>query len=242
MKKVSLLSLLTVLALSTTAGAHTENPFYMPAEGKVYSKTTIEMGDQFKDADDSTLTIRETLGYGITDRLSVDGSFEYLMDSYMGDDAYKEDGLGQFNLGLKYRYLTGSMLGDAYINYGTSMDEDVWYKNNTYTVGTKLGVRHADYAVAGVVEYRFVDADDDDYNQFVVGVDSMYQFNNMWSANLSLNYEMMDDFHGDDVDDPLYLKPQVNLTTSAGTVSAYYKTDVMGDYEDSFGVKYGVQF
>ncbi|MDE6223916.1 MAG: hypothetical protein K2M23_00385 [Alphaproteobacteria bacterium] len=73
MKKVSLLSLLTVLAISTTAGAHTENPFYMPAEGKGYSKTTIEMGDQLKGVEDSTLTVRETLGYGITDRLSVDG-------------------------------------------------------------------------------------------------------------------------------------------------------------------------
>lgn len=242
MKKVSLLSLLTVLALSTTAGAHTENPFYMPAEGKGYSKTTIEMGDQLKDVPDSTLTVRETLGYGITDRLSVDGSIEYLKDSYLGDSWDKEDGLGQFNLGLKYRYLKGSMLGDAYINYGTSMNEDVWYKNNTYTLGTKVGVRHSDYEVAGVAEYRFVDADDDDYNQFAVGVESMYKFNKTWSANLSLNYEMMDDFYGDDVDDPLFLKPQVNLTTSAGTVSAYYKTDVMGDFEDAFGVKYGVQF
>ncbi|MBD5405171.1 hypothetical protein HDR59_01320 [bacterium] len=243
MKKVSLLSLLSVLAISTAAGAHTENPFYAPAEGKVYSITSVEMGDQFKGVDDSTLTIREKVGYGITNKLSVNGSIDYLFDSYMGE-AFEEDGLGMFNFGLTYRYLTGSMLADAYFNYGTSMDKDVWYDNNTLTFGTKFGKRTSKYAVAGLVEYRYVDdkAYNENYNQFEFGVEGMYQFNPTWSANLSLNYEMLDDFYGDDVDNPLYLKPQVNVTTSTGTISAYYKTDLAGDFEDAMGVKYGVQF
>ena len=241
MKKVSLLSLLSVLAISTAAGAHTENPFYAPAEGKVYSITSVEMGDQDKDAPETTLTIREKVGYGITNKLSVNGSIDYLFDSYMGDTGKEEDGLGMFNFGLTYRYLTGSMLADAYFNYGTSMDKDVWYDNNTLTFGTKFGKRTSKYAVAGLAQYSYVDdkENNENYNQFAFGVEGMYQFNPTWSANLSLEYDIMD---YEDEDDPLFLKPQVNVTTSAGTISAYYKTDLAGDFEDAMGVKYGVQF
>ncbi len=41
MKKVSLLSLLAVLAVSTAAQANVEDPLYAPAEGKFYSKTAV---------------------------------------------------------------------------------------------------------------------------------------------------------------------------------------------------------
>ena len=239
MKKVSLLSLLSVLAISTAAGAHTENPFYAPAEGRVYSITSVELGDQYKNAPDSTLSIREKVGYGITNRLNVSGSIDYLFDSFMGGQ--KEDGLGMFNFGLTYRYLTGSILADAWFNYGTSMDKDVWYDNNTLTFGTKFGKRTSKYAIAGLAQYSYVDdkAKNDNYNQFAFGVEGMYQFNRTWSANLSLEYDIMDD---DNLDDPLFFKPQVNVTTSVGTISAYYKTDLAGDYAEAMGVKYGVQF
>ena len=46
MKKVSLLSLLTVLAISTAAKANIENPLYTPAKGKIYSKTWGEYSDK----------------------------------------------------------------------------------------------------------------------------------------------------------------------------------------------------
>ncbi len=244
MKKVSLLSLLSVLAISTAVGAHTENPFYAPAEGKVYSITSVEMGDQFKGAEESTLTIREKVGYGITNRLNISGSVDYLFDSYAGEAEKEEDGLGMFNFGIAYRYFSGSMIGDAYFNYGTSMDKDVWYDNNTLTFGTKFGKRTSKYAIAGLAQYSYVDdkSENENYNQFAFGVEGMYQFNKTWSANLSLEYDMLDDENGKEVDDPLYFKPQVNVTTSAGTISAYYKTDLAGDYEESMGVKYGVQF
>ncbi len=228
MKKVSLLSLLAVLTISSVAGAHTENPFYMPAKDKVYSITEFN----YKDKDYS---FSEKVGYGITNNVEVYGSLGYAML-----DTSDENGFSDFNLGVKYRYLTGSMIGDVYAEYQTNIDDKIFGEYNQFNVGTVFGKRTNQYALAGKVEYNFVDPEvGDALNNFVFGAEGMYQFNNMWSANLGLEYLMLDQ---DNSDDPLYVTPQVNLTTNAGTFSVYYTTDIAADDENAFGLKYGVQF
>lgn len=111
MKKTLKLAAAAV-ALSTPAmAANLENPLYMPEQGAVYSKTGA--GVMYKIADDSAahvtknhngekefpiLRVSEDLGYGITDRLAVRGSFMYTQDDDIG-----RKGMNHGRLGAIYR-------------------------------------------------------------------------------------------------------------------------------------------
>ncbi|MDR2268571.1 MAG: hypothetical protein LBD94_00095 [Rickettsiales bacterium] len=103
---------LAVLATPAFA-ANLENPLYLPKAGDVYSKTGV--GVMYKIADDTPAQklknhdgatefpiwrLAEDLGYGITDRLAIQGSFGY---TYDGDINRK--GLHQGRLGAIYRIL-----------------------------------------------------------------------------------------------------------------------------------------
>ncbi|MDR0741436.1 MAG: hypothetical protein LBF28_01540 [Rickettsiales bacterium] len=100
----------SVLATPAMA-ANMENPLYLPAQGQLYSKTSA--GIMYKKADGTDANNKknhagaiefpiyrgqEDIGYGITDRLSVNGSFGYTHD---GD--IDRQGMHLGRLGLTYR-------------------------------------------------------------------------------------------------------------------------------------------
>jgi hypothetical protein len=115
MKKTAKAGIALAALVSTPAIAaqNLENPLYLPKAGDVYSKTGV--GVMYKVADDTTAQklknhdgatefpiwrVQEDLGYGITDRLAVQGSFGYTHD---GDIDRKGLHLGR--VGLIYRIL-----------------------------------------------------------------------------------------------------------------------------------------
>lgn len=103
------------VAASVLAGpamaANLENPLYLPTQGEIYSKTGF--GVMYKKADSTQAHIlkkhdgaeefpiwrfSEDIGYGITDRIAVHGSFGYTKD---GDIDRK--GMHQGRIGMTYR-------------------------------------------------------------------------------------------------------------------------------------------
>jgi opacity protein-like surface antigen len=109
LKAAAALSILATPALA----ANMENPLYLPTAGEFYSKTSA--GIMYKKADGTEANneknhagaiefpvwrFQEDLGYGITDRLELHGSFGYTKD---GDIDRK--GMHQGRIGLTYRIL-----------------------------------------------------------------------------------------------------------------------------------------
>jgi len=156
---------LVVLATPAFAAGNLENPLYAPKAGEVYSKTGI--GAMYKVADDTAAQvlkghngatefpigrITEELGYGITDRLSVNGQFGY---TYNGDIDRKGLHLGR--LGLTYRAMADAdnlvwdIYADAHLGgvskmTGTFTLPEKTFDYDNYTtgqygvyVGTKVG-------------------------------------------------------------------------------------------------------
>ncbi len=90
MKKTLKLAVAASVLCAPAMAANMESPLYVPAKGQVYTKTSV--GLMYKKADDTialqnkgkdgfvdfpVYRIGEELGYGITDRLSVNGQFGY---------------------------------------------------------------------------------------------------------------------------------------------------------------------
>ena len=120
-KSLSLAAIAAVFAAPAFA-ANLENPLYVPTSGEFFSKTGV--GLMYKKADDSLsmqaknhdgaiefpiYRVSETLGYGITDRLSVRGIFGYTQDNDIN-----RKGLHEGRLGLNYRVFDGSET-DGYV-------------------------------------------------------------------------------------------------------------------------------
>jgi opacity protein-like surface antigen len=93
MKKTIKAAAALAVISSPAFAANLENPLYIPQAGSAYSKTSG--GLLYKKADDSLAhraqhhegatefpiwRVQEDIGYGITDRLSVNGSFGYISD------------------------------------------------------------------------------------------------------------------------------------------------------------------
>lgn len=101
----------SVLATPAMAATNMENPLYLPAQGEIYSKTSAGM--MYKRTDETAALrakdhananefpiwrFNEDIGYGITDRLAVHGSFGY---TKAGDIDRK--GMHQGRVGMTYR-------------------------------------------------------------------------------------------------------------------------------------------
>jgi len=234
MKKVSLLSLLAVLAVSTAAQANVEDPLYAPAKGKLYSKTSLSKAD-------STLTLQQKFGYGITNRLVVDGFVNYIDQ----DEADGDDGFGSFNIGGAYRLSAGYLITDVYAHYESAIDEDVIGDYTAWEAGIKTGRKTNKYTVAFQAGVEHIDLKDTDMdtNNIILGIEGQYSFDDRVSANLGLKYTIVDDFNREDTDeDTMALTAQVNYQ-KGGLWSLYYTTELKADdVDNTIGLKYGVQF
>jgi hypothetical protein len=120
MKKTLKLALAASALTAPAMAANLENPLYLPSQGELYSKTSA--GVMYKKADNSDAHIakshdgatefpiwrlHEEIGYGITEHLTVNGSFGYTHD---GDIDRKGMHLGR--LGLTYRVFDGTATSD----------------------------------------------------------------------------------------------------------------------------------
>lgn len=233
MKKVSLLSLLTVLAISTGAKANVENPLYAPSEGKFYSKT--EAGYSDKD-----WKFAEKFGYGITNRFNIAGTVDY----YLNDDDDVEDGFSSFKLDAGYRLNGGNVKTDLYASYATDIDEDVLANYDSYEAGLKVGTIKNKYTLAGKLGYQYIDLKDEeiDSHNFVVGAEGVYQFDDRVSGQLGVEYTLVDEVGFIADEDTVQLRAQVNYL-KGGLWSIFYTTELKADdIEDTVGLKYGIQF
>lgn len=233
MKKVSLLSLLTVLAISTGAKANVENPLYAPTEGKFYSKT--EAGYSDKD-----WKFAEKFGYGITNRFNIAGTVDY----YLNDDSAYEDGFGSFRLDAGYRLHNGSFKTDLYASYQTDIDEEVLANYDAYEAGLKFGKVKNKYTLAGKLGYQYIDLKDFDVDShnFVVGAEGVYQFDDRVSGQLGVEYTLVDEVGFIAGEDTVQLRAQLNYL-KGGLWSIFYTTELKADdIEDTVGLKYGIQF
>lgn len=233
MKKVSLLSLLAVMAVSTGAKANVENPLYMPAEGILYSKTDISKQD-------SVWGFEEKVGYGFTNRFTMDMALSYQEDK---DD--EADGWKYYKIGGAYRLSTDKVLTDLYANYTQTIDDDTFGDYNVIDAGLRIGKRNSNYTVAANVGLNRIDIKDFDLdsNNIAFGTDFVYNFDDRVSGQIGLDYILTDDFNvvsGED--DSFALTAQVNYL-KGGLWSIYYTTELKADdVDDTFGFKYGVQF
>ena len=234
MKKISLLSLLAVLAVSSAANANVENPFYTPAKDKLYSKTSLSKAD-------STHTLQQQFGYGITNRLVIDGFVNYVdQDKQDGDD-----GFGSFNIGGAYRLSANRYITDVYAHYQTAIDEDVVGDYTEWEAGFKTGLREKRFALAfqAGIDHLDVKDIDADTNNIVLGVEGQYSFDDRVSGNLGLKYTLVDDFnhYGTD-EDSAVITAQLNYQ-KAGLWSLAYTHELKVDNVDNvWTLKYGYAF
>jgi hypothetical protein len=116
MRKTLSLAAMAAVFAAPAAAANLENPLYVPKSGEFFSKTGL--GLMYKKADDSIAhqmngraghsewpiyRLSEDLGFGVTDRLSIQGGFGWTQDNDI-DRAGMHNG----RIGLNYRVLDGS--------------------------------------------------------------------------------------------------------------------------------------
>ncbi len=163
MKKTMKVAIAASVLAAPAFAANMENPLYIPTTGEIYSKTSV--GLMLKVADDSLAhqakghagetefpiyRATEEIGYGITDRLSVNGTFGYTHD---GDIDRKGMHVGR--IGLNYRVmenpsnLVWDVYADAHLGGVSAMEGDftaTGFKYDNYSngrwgfyVGSKVG-------------------------------------------------------------------------------------------------------
>jgi opacity protein-like surface antigen len=111
MKKILTMAVAASVLATPALAANLENPLYLPAQGQVYSKTSAGIMYKKTDATDAMKLknhdgaeefpiwrANEDLGYGITDRLAVYGSFGYTQ----ADDIDRK-GMHLGRVGMTYR-------------------------------------------------------------------------------------------------------------------------------------------
>lgn len=160
-----------------------ENPLYMPSSGDFYSKTGA--GIMYKKADRTTAIknkglagsndfpvwrFTEDMGYGITDKLSINGRFGWTQD-----DDINRKGMHRGRVGLLYRLFDDGygfvwdVYSDAYLSGITPMKASVTlsmppatpdftfknYSNGRWGVygGTRFGKTWSRFTASGFFEY-----------------------------------------------------------------------------------------
>ncbi|MDR1338202.1 MAG: hypothetical protein LBJ73_04220 [Rickettsiales bacterium] len=162
MKRVFKVAIAASVLATPALAVNMENPLYLPAQGQVYSKTSAGVMYKKNDATDVLVAknhdgaeefpiwrANEDLGYGITDRLAVYGSFGYTQ----ADDIDRK-GMHLGRVGMTYRMFddAGSVFdvyADAHLGGISKMTGSYSSKGFTYDnysngrwgfhAGTKLG-------------------------------------------------------------------------------------------------------
>jgi hypothetical protein len=161
MKKTLTLTALVALFSAPALAANMENPLYAPKTGEIYTKTGA--GLMYKKADHSDAMKQNgkaggtefpiwrgafDAGYGITERLSVNGGIAWTQDDDIG-----RKGMNNGQLGLTYRILDGldnehGLIWDVYANahLGGVMEMKGSYSSKGFKYDNYTNGRYGVYA------------------------------------------------------------------------------------------------
>ena len=231
MKKLSILALIAAIGAATGAEAfgRIENPLYRPDEGKLYSitetyRTSYDWGND--------ILVGQTLGYGISSKLSVYGGLDWSRWSTSDDS---DSDLNNWNLGLSYRYMSGKTIGDIYGGYTKGFTD--FSDTDRFTIGTNIGVVRGDTTVAVNAELNLENGDDPDTT--VLGVVAAHQFSKKWAGSAGLDYIIVS---GSDNDNQMWLKIEGYYALKGNSSVAMFFHRELEDSNDRFGARYAVQF
>ena len=247
MKKTVMIAsaLVPFVASIAYAGNINNNPLYMPAAGVGYGVT-----DLGTDTDFETMTAEQTVGFGITDNLTLTvGTSVWLFND---EDDFIWD---SFSLGAEFRVLDkdgwkGDLIGDLTIYGDDWHDKD--YNLYLWNVGVRGGYAADNWTLAGLAQYGYVNTeafnwDEEGVKVLSLGVAGQYIINSSWNVTGSLiyeYYELTDDYNSDD--NALYGTLGVNYNINDDMfLGVYASKELIQDNDDdevSLGIKFGFQF
>lgn len=251
MKKLTLTSLLTVLAVSGANAANVidGNPLYRPGEGRFYSNFAIE---SHTDAIENW-KVAEEFGYGITDRLAV-----FMKTGLSEKDGFDYMSWDDFTVGLNYRLLDmGNWKGDVYGVYSLN---PVWGDHvpfldeasteYTWTLGMRAGYVGAGWTVAGHVDFDYLNKEsfnwgDDGAHSLSAGLDAQLVLCPQWNLIAGVEYTgvLDDSAHNAGTWDAKFgVNYNLDETKYLGAYVMGEMEHSTGDWEFVDGVGFGVNF
>lgn len=251
MKKLTLTSLLTVLAVSGANAANVidGNPLYRPGEGRFYSNFAIE---SHTDAIENW-KVAEEFGYGITDRLAV-----FMKTGLSETDGFDYMSWNDFTVGLNYRLLDmGNWKGDV---YGVYSLDPVWGDHMpfldevstmyTWTLGMRAGYVGAGWTVAGHVDFDYLNTEsfnwgDDGAHSLSAGLDAQLVLCPQWNLIAGVEYTgvLDDSAHNAGTWDAKFgVNYNLDETKYIGAYIMGEMEHSTGDWEFVDGVGFGVNF
>ena len=251
MKKLTLTSLLTVLAVSGANAANVidGNPLYRPGEGRFYSNFAIESHtDAIED-----WKVAEEFGYGITDRLAV-----FMKTGLSETDGFDYMSWNDFTVGLNYRLLDmGNWKGDV---YGVYSLDPVWGDHMpfldeastmyTWTLGMRAGYVGAGWTVAGHVDFDYLNTEsfnwgDDGAHSLSAGLDAQLVLCPQWNLIAGVEYTgILDDYahNAGRWDAKFGVNYNLDETKYIGAYIMGEMEHSTGDWEVVDGMGFGVNF
>lgn len=259
MKKIVLSSLLGAFAVSGVANAAVSdyghwrvrmdgNPLYRPMEGRFYSMTDFNLDTEW-----DYFSLKEEVGFGISDTLSVmlntsgsyDSSDEPRLNTKMNWD--------QVQLGLSWRYVDeGPWVADLYgkgqLLMDTSDDLNAYAWN--WTAGTTFGFIGWDrwtLAFTAQADYLRDARGDLDFDAWgmMIGMDGLFNFDQHWNIIGGINYQF-------NLDDTYYEGNPLNIKLGANYnfdnykfVGVYVQKDVKSGFNVNpmtIGARFGIDF
>lgn len=243
MKKISVITLLTTLAIPTIINAKTNNilkSVYMftPLKGHFYSVSEAVKAK-------SAYSLTETVYYGLTKNITLD-----LGLGYQEDLDSKQDGFTKLKLGGNYRFInTKTYTSDIFGSYTKSLDKDVAGEYYMLDAGWQIGMAQNNFGAKAKAKLnRIVSkqkiAGDDTSNNIVVATDFAYKINPKFYAQIGVDFTLVDDFILGSIDktNSLVAKAQINYIKN-GFWSLYYKKELnIKNVDGNVGLKYSMEF
>lgn len=235
MKKIALTSLMAMFAVS---GAHAlalntidGNPLYRPKAGHFYSETGLASSTH--DAD--TVTASEYLGYGITDRLSVEIGTVITQKDWFNKASWDNIDLSLNYRVADYQHWKADIFGGYSVSgvlpaadgffHGSFMNE----KNTFYTwvAGARGGYTNYIFTIAGHAYMSYINKESFNWKQNAWTEDEIYGVHVLTAG----------------VDAQLVLNKRWNLVSGADyskILDHYNDPDTMGQWDLTFGANFNI--
>lgn len=174
-----------VAAHANVADYDTSDPLYMLKMHDILSTSNIVYYD-------SILRVGQAFSYGITDRLSAGINLHYQND-FDGD----EDGFSSFDVGGKYRLMTGrdnnaNIISDVLFGFkfgGSSHVRTPWFADSTYYAGLKFGREWDGVTVAGTIQSSWIFDDDRGMSYIDFIPEAYFRLRGAWRAGIGADFK-----------------------------------------------------
>ncbi|MDR1338301.1 MAG: hypothetical protein LBJ73_04725 [Rickettsiales bacterium] len=255
MKKLALLSLLAVFAVTGAHAANTinGNPLYRPDGGKFYSVTSLGSHSENTNA----WGLGEEFGYGITDKLAV-----ILGTTVSESNTFDRNAWNDFSLGLNYRaFEQGKIKADVFGSYRL---DSVWGDHASFldktltsyawTVGARVGYVADDFTIAGHFAFDYLGSEsfnwgDEGWHRLRLGLDAQYLIDSNWNVIAGVEYTGRTDDGVRDAGEwtgAVGANYNIDEDKYVGVFAGWAMRHATGDWElddgFEFGAKFGIQF